>query len=649
MVLLRKVRTVLLFPGTVVTLDANQNVPRKGDPVKKLISFACLFAPAVSPLAFAETLAATPTPVYSKNMITSVKHLTRVKILESNNVTLRPGSVYDNATYFESLLDFPRPGYNYEFLDSGLGAAEPLYPMFQKGFQYSYAQLIAAGLSEKNRHIDHFSSLKTPENCQVDSMYLLRHISEYPKTEYVEERKWGAEMIVVRLEYYTRLKPDAQCGRHFANDPDPNFNALKYMKAHRKAMYLKDFPPADLARFEAKTAAIYHIQQTMKPKWPRFDLNKLSQNSLWYYPDGHMADYGIRASYPLPGLSTFSQPRHMVVEASPVAQAALPLNALITNAEFQQVLDFLNGHPTPDFDPATEPGHDTLRLSDVTPKNYYTSGLTMEPIHDAAGDVSDMSHYKLVGMAIKPFEEQMDASWDGARVIPQIRFVYQMMNPRTGKPVEQLYLHLKWDVVDRHASVETRDQQHQEFLRRVDEVTAARDHSSASYEALLGKLIADYTHARPVEQIAWSSTMTGIWVFGVLSREQSRDGSLQALRIQRAGVDVGYYSTAYDNDLFRAAAAKATGDRKKLLEQILDDVTVSTFRDPKRQDAHAMAFNRVTCAQCHQTSARDGVHFSFNDGLDRRFTAPINVTEYFFHDAEDQLKGGMQYFLKHHQ
>ncbi len=48
----------------------------------------------------------------ASEIISIVRHLTRVKILESNNVTTRPGSIYDNITYFESILAW-RPGFNY--------------------------------------------------------------------------------------------------------------------------------------------------------------------------------------------------------------------------------------------------------------------------------------------------------------------------------------------------------------------------------------------------------------------------------------------------------------------------------------------------------------------------------------------------------
>ena len=87
----------------------------------------------------------------------------------------------------------------------------------------------------------------------------------------------------------------------------------------------------------------------------------------------------------------------------------------------------------------------------------------------------------------------------------------------------------------------------------------------------------------------------------------------------------------------------ATGEQKAELQQHLDDVTFSFYRDPKRQNATAINFNRVTCAQCHQTSARDAVHMAFNDGLNKDITSPVEVTEFFFHDANEQLKAGMKY------
>lgn len=46
-----------------------------------------------------------------------------------------PRGPYDASSYYEMRLGLPEPGFNYEFIDAGLGAAEPVYPMFKKGTQ----------------------------------------------------------------------------------------------------------------------------------------------------------------------------------------------------------------------------------------------------------------------------------------------------------------------------------------------------------------------------------------------------------------------------------------------------------------------------------------------------------------------------------
>lgn len=589
----------------------------------------------------------TTDPVHSWNVLVGVKNLTRTKILESNNVTLRPGSVYDTSSYYEILLGVPNPEFNYEFLDPGLGAAEPVYPLHEKGRQGSYARLIPGFFSNDRLHIDSFATVNTVEDCRVDSTYLSRSLSEYPANEYRREREDGYVIVVLRLDYYTRLKPGITCGRHTTNDADPDFDPMKFIEKYQDAMHLSDFPKQELARFEAKSGVLRQIHQEIHPAGARFDLNKLATNSLWYYPDGHAFDFGIAQMRPQSGMIDFKLPRHMVVEATPQTQATFPLSAALKPDEFEKLLNFWSGKPTADYDPEKEPGRDTFRLSDVTPVNVYTSGLQIENIKNVASDVSDPKHFRLVAMSIKPYEKQDDIAWQGLRVVPQIRFVYQLMDPRQpDRPLEQLYLHLKWDVVDRLASIDVQQTQHREFLRRVDELTHARETHAPDREELLQKFIADFTSARPVEQVAFSSSLSGIWVFGALSRDQNPARELLPIRIVRNGIDVGYYSSIYDNDLFREEAQKATGARKQELEQALDDITVGFYRDPKRQDAHAIDFNRVTCAQCHQTSGRDGVHFSFNDELNDKIKSNVYVTEFFFHDADEQLKAGMSYWAK---
>jgi hypothetical protein len=587
----------------------------------------------------------TTDPLHSSNVIAGVKSVSRTKILESNNVTLRPGSVYDTFSYYEVLADWSRPGFNYEFLDAGLGAAEPVYPMHEKGHQGSYGRLITSSFGKDWIHVDSIAAVDTVEDCHVDSAYLSRSFSEYPANEFKRERDEGYEMLVVRLDYYTRLKPGAKCGRHMANDPDPSFDPMKFIETYRDAKYLTDFPQKELARFEAKTGALRQARQQIFLADARFDLNQLVKNSLWYYPDGHAFDFGISKARPQVGLTDFKLPRHLVVEATPAMQAAYPLPALLKDGEFAKLLNFWSGKPTADFDPETEPGHDTLRLSDVTPANFYTSGLQLERINDVKGDVSDPNHFKLVAMSLKPYERQEDMSWDGTRVVPQVRFVYQLMDPRQpDRPFEQLYLHLKWDVVDRLASADVQKTQHREFLRRIDELTRAREAQAPDSEKLLHRFIADFTSARPVEQVAFSSSLSGIWVFGFLSRDMNEARELLPARIVRNGVDVGYYSTIFDNDIFQDEADKATGARKRELQQLLDDMKPAFYRDPKRQDANALDFNRVTCAQCHQTSGRDGVHVSFNDELNDKIKSKVYVTEFFFRDADEQLKAGMTYW-----
>ena len=37
---------------------------------------------------------------------------------------------------------------------------------------------------------------------------------------------------------------------------------------------------------------------------------------------------------------------------------------------------------------------------------------------------------------------------------------------------------------------------------------------------------------------------------------------------------------------------------------------------------------------------------AFNDGLNKDIKTPIEVTEFFFHDADEQLKAGMKYWAE---
>src|SRR4029077_9313146 len=118
---------------------------------------------------------------------------------------------------------------------------------------------------------------------RVDSTYLSRSLAEYPDTEFRTERDEGFKIMLLRLDYYTRPRPDVQCGRHRANDPDPNFDPMKFIEKYHDAKYLSDFPPQQLERFEAKSGVLRQVHQKVFPLGAKFDLNRLADNSLWYY------------------------------------------------------------------------------------------------------------------------------------------------------------------------------------------------------------------------------------------------------------------------------------------------------------------------------------------------------------------------------
>lgn len=578
-----------------------------------------------------------------KGLVETARHLTRVKILESNNVSLRPGSVYDNSTYFESIAG-AKPKFNYEFLDSGLGAAEPLYPMYQRGHQGSWLQLLPAFFSEKARHIDHYTSLVTPDGCKVDGIYMLRHISEYPKTVFVQERQEGYDLVVVRLEYYTRQFPEAQCGKHRANDPDANFDPMAFMKKYHKAMLLTDFPTEPLKHFEAKLSVIRHIYEIRgKNKWPRFDLDNLKNNTLWFYPQGHTPDYGINTPYALPQAGVELVASDLFIEGHKSIEEQFPLSQFLSADEFLTFKNMLNGKPTSTFMASSEPGGDVLDLKQVDSKFYYTSGLEMQPITHASEDVLNLKNYALVGITAKPYEEQTDHSWgDLKKSLPQIRFVYQLRDPQNPqRHFEQMFLHLKFNAVAAEATDAEIETTRVEMLQDLHQIKNSTK-GSLAYQNQVTAFLEKFTSRHGLQDLAWSSSLSGIWIFGNLSRSQNIARQLLPTKIIRAGIDLGYYSSSYDNDLFRAFVAKNKEAKpQNLIEEatsILSDITMSFYRDPKRMNVEALTFNRVSCAQCHQTGGRDGVHLSFNDHIDRRITTLTRPSEFLIRDLEAQLK-----------
>lgn len=577
-----------------------------------------------------------------------VRHQWQARIVASNYAALRPGSIYDMITYFEQNAGLSRPTFNYRFLDTGLGTADPLYPLFQEGHQGSWRQLLPAFLSERNRRLDHFSTMRTPEGCQVDAVYLVRHIDDFPG-QYAEERAAGYTLVDIGFNHYTRLTPDAQCGRHVSHDPDPDFDPLGAIAPYlEKFRSFADIPPDLLRRYEAKVGLLRPISEEFSTTaWPRFkDAYSLQQNSLWYYPDAPEEAYGIREPRPQLDLERLSLPEHFVIPISEWLRSVFPLRRLLDAGAFEKYLGLMHGQPTPGFDPRSEPGQDAFSVGQVTAKNFYTSGLAVIPIEQAGEDISNPDHYTLVGMVVRPYEPVTDLRWSGTRIVPQVRFVYQLMDPRDhGHPLEQVYLHLVWDAVDRYASKPDRDEVHRRFLRDLDRGTAVRQEQPERADLETAELIRAST-SRPIETLSMSTSLTGIWVFASLSRSFDPDQELSAVRIVREGIDVGYYSTAYDGDLFRAEMNRSSGARREALARHLDDLTPESYRDPRRMDPHAIEFNRMTCSQCHQMAARDGVHMALNDRLDRRITGPTRASEYIYRELDRQLGWGSEYWAE---
>jgi len=588
-------------------------------------------------------------PYRTGPLVSVVSHRWETKIVDSNYAAVRPGSVYAIKTYFEQRAGLLRPEFNYIFHDTGLGAAEALYPVYQTGYQESWAQLVPALFSDKARHIDHYSQVETPEGCRVESAYWVRHIDEFPD-RYHQEREAGYTLVDIGFDYYTKLRPDARCGRHNAFEPDPSFDPIARIREYAADFEsLDDIPPELLGRLEAKVGLLRLVDESFSfSDWPRYaELYRPEKNSLWYYPNGHEPDYGIDRPRPQgEGLDRIDVPASLIVEATPALKERIRLDSLVSDAEFGKLLEFLRGRPRPRFEPAAEPGGDAFSLAQVdTDRHYYTHGTEVIPMTNVEADVSAMDHYALSAIVVRPYEHVETSGRLGGRVVPQLRFVFQLHeseHPR--RPLEQLYLHLVFDGVDRHADEALRTVQHRAFLAAWNEALAAR--KSPSWREALVRFVERHG-ARPVQELNFSSSLTGIWVFGSMARRSGMEGELEAIRIERAGVDVGYYSTYYDNDLFREEMIDASDDsRSEELAAHLEAIDPHYYRDPRRMDAESITFRRMTCAQCHQMSGRDGVHVSVNDGIDPRITSRTRTTEFTFRELERQLRFGQSYWAR---
>ena len=573
-----------------------------------------------------------------------VRHRWQEVIIESNHAALRPGSVYDILTHFEQNSGRTRPKFNYLFFDTGLGAADPIYPVFQVGYQESWPQLIKAGFSEKSRHIDHFSTGDTPEGCRIQSVYWVRHIDEFPEM-YVDLRAEGYSLIDISFDYYVKLRPDAQCGKHSAHELSEHFDPFQSIYKYAETFKtFADIPPDLLARYEAKVGVLKLITENFKrpqDEWASYDQSySLRDNSMWFYPDGFAPDHGIDTPRKQSGLRFLTQPKHLFFPAEPHLEDQFALTRTLGEDGFSRVLDYLKGKPTPDFDPKAEPGGDTLDIiRQVTSKNFYTSGTIVEPIRDVVGDVSDSANFKLVSVILRPGEPESDMHFPVPQEIPQVRMVYQLMSPRfPGVAYEQLFIHLDFDAVDRLLPEPQRRHAVEDFLQKADVLTGLRESGGLGVGKATANFVRDAIGSRPVQTVTWSSSLTGLWVFGIMSRSYNADRILEAVSIVRQGVNVGFYSSAFDNTLFRLAIGSTEGSEKADLQRVLDDLTPSTYRDQRRHDPEVLSFNRLTCAQCHQMAGRDGIHVQLNDGSDRRIETSYKATEYVFRELDRQLR-----------
>jgi hypothetical protein len=241
---------------------------------------------------------AAPQISFDKTIVTMHDFLL-AKVVWSNFATLRPGSLYELRVHFEENAGFPKPTFNYLFSDTGLGAAEPLYSVYESGFQASYLQLLRSAAGDAHRHIDHFSDMVTPEGCRVQSVYIIRSMNAFPDM-YAKERAEGYTLVDISWDYTTRLKPNAECGRHRSSLPDANFDPIAALKPYLNKFHsMSDIPPALLAKFEAKInleKTVEHEESSIlsKKNWPTYAQQySYKANSLWYYPDGHSEDYGV--------------------------------------------------------------------------------------------------------------------------------------------------------------------------------------------------------------------------------------------------------------------------------------------------------------------------------------------------------------------
>ena len=95
----------------------------------------------------------------------------------------------------------------------------------------------------------------------------------------------------------------------------------------------------------------------------------LHDNSMWFYPDGFKPDYGVNTPRTQSGLTAMTKPADLIFAGTPGLQSRFDLRQTLPARDFAGMLDMLKGKPAPGYDPAKEPGGDTLDIAtQVTPQ-----------------------------------------------------------------------------------------------------------------------------------------------------------------------------------------------------------------------------------------------------------------------------------------
>ena len=571
--------------------------------------------------------------------VSIVSHQWVSKIVDSrNNVTIRPGSVYEINTYFEEIIDGTKPKFKYIFRDTGLGAADPIYPIFQQGHQESWLQLIPAMWSDNKRHIDHYSKVETPEGCIVHSAYWVRHIDQF-SGQWHTEREQGYTLVDIGFDYYESPTPEILCGKHKAHPiVNPEQNPITLLKQYSEDFSSYDSIPEELlSKLETKIALLKLIDEEFsQDKWPRYDdVYSLADNSMWYYTGDIDQYYGQNKAIPQPILNNAKKPSDFYIEADTFLQNEITLSSLISEFDFEKFIQHLNGQPSPFYKQNLEPGDDHFSISQINDSNIYTNGLQMWPIDNINTTIMNPDNYKLVSIIVRPYEKT-EVFQNRYTIIPEMRFVFQLQDPETNQFTEQLFIHLMFDGVNRTLKDNQLKQQHKQFLIDYDQ-------SLASPETIRD-FVNKYKQSS-VNTINYSSSLTGIWVFGSLTRDNHHSKQLTSNKIIRHGVDVGYYSTVWDLSLIRDTIKKTSSPKqKKLLSQSLSNLTTTRYRDPKRHDVEKITFQNTTCAGCHQMGGRDGVHIAMNDNIDPRFQSKTRASEFMIKELARQLEFGQSFW-----